>query len=151
MFFEEQAEWNKKYLTYNMSEKDKQRGYMVPSLPHTYSVSNYYECFPNEVLKSTRYKEAYLKHYEATETTLTSDMISEDYYIFLCNEEILNQVDYDEHCSRLHGVCPAELTKEQNIRVDSKLPFTLESAMDIESVGPDDHDNILGNWYFKGV
>ena len=78
-------------------------------------------------------------------------MIVEDYYVLLCNDTILQQVDYDEHCFKLHGVRPTELNKEQDIRVDKNKPFTLEHAMNIDSLGPDDQDNILGNWYYIGV
>ena len=41
MFFEEQTEWNKKYLTYTLSDKEKHKGYMIPSATHTYSITNY--------------------------------------------------------------------------------------------------------------
>ena len=92
-----------------------------------------------------------MQKYKATYKDLDQDKISEEYYVFLCNAEVINQIDYDEHCSRLHGIMPSELIKEQNIRVDSKIPFKLESALDIENVGPDDHDSILGTWFFKGV
>ena len=151
MFFEDQAKWNRKYLTHTYSDKEKQQGFIIVSDPQTYSVSNNYQCLPNSVLKSTRYKDAYMQKYAANYSELDAEGGKEEYYVFLCNVEITNQVDYNEHCSRLHGVTPKQLTQEQNIRVDSKIPFKLESALDIEHVGLEDHDNILGTWFYKGV
>ena len=151
MFFEDQAKWNRKYLTHTYSDKEKQQGFTIVSDPQTFSVSNYYEGLPNSVLKSTRYKDPYMQKYAANYSELDAEGVKEEYYVFLCNVEITNQVDYNEHCSRLHGVTPRQLTQEQNIRVDSKIPFKLESALDIEHVGPEDHDNILGTWFYKGV
>ena len=85
MFFEDQAQWNKKYLTHAYSEKEKQRGYIVASDPQTYSVSTYYECLPNSVLKSTRYKDMYLQKYANNYSDLTEEGISEEFYVLLCN------------------------------------------------------------------
>ena len=58
-------------------------------------------------------------------------------------------MDYDEHCFKLHGIRSTELNKEQDIRIDKNKPFTLEPAMNIDSVGPDDQDNILGSSHKK--
>ena len=65
-------------------------------------------------------------------------MIVEDYYVLMCNDTITQQVDFDEHCFRMHGICPTELNEEQDIRMDKNKPFTLEPAMDLDSVGTDD-------------
>ena len=64
---------------------------------------------------------------------------------------MIEQIDYNEHCNRLHGIEAPKLTKEQNIKVDSKVPFKLDSALDIEDVGTEDHMSILHSWYTKGV
>ena len=60
MFFEEQYEWNTTHLTYNLSKKEKQEGFQMPSRTHTYPEPNYFKSFPHEVLASTRYKDDYL-------------------------------------------------------------------------------------------
>ena len=85
MFFEEQFEWNKKYLTYNLSKKEKQEGYQVPSMTHTYPVPQYYKGFPSAVIASRIYREDYLTRHQATNAALEEDMITENYYALMCN------------------------------------------------------------------
>ena len=61
MFFEDQAEWNKKYLTHNYTEPDKKRGTIVASNADSYTNTVYFTCLPNVVLKSTKYRDMYLQ------------------------------------------------------------------------------------------
>ena len=93
----------------------------------------------------------YLQKHANNYPDINADRVSEEFYVFKCNGEVVDQIDYNEHGGRLHGVRPLELKQEQNIKVDSKIPFKLDSAMDIEQVGPDDHYSILGTWFTKGV
>ena len=51
----------------------------------------------------------------------------------------------------MHGVKPKDLRQEQNIKVDPKIPFKLESAMNIEQLGNNDHWAILNNWFTRAV
>ena len=82
---------------------------------------------------------------------LTDSMLTEEYTVFKCNWKVTDQVDYNEHCQKMHGVKPMDLRQEQNIKVDSRTPFKLESAMNIEQLGNNDHWAILNNWFTKGV
>ena len=46
MVFDPQIEWNKKWLTYNHSEPEKQRGVKVASMTDSYTNTEYYYCLP---------------------------------------------------------------------------------------------------------
>ena len=61
------------------------------------------------------------------------------------------QDEYNEHCRMVHGIIPAHLKRQQTIKIDSKLPFKLEAALDIENVGPDEHSSILHGCFTKSV
>ena len=117
----------------------------------SYTNTVYYSCLPNVALKSTKYRDMYLQKHANNYADLNADRLIEECYVLKCNWEVVDQIDYNEHCEKLHGVKPLELKQEQNIKVDSKVPFKLEPAMNIEQFGPDDHYAILGTWFTKGV
>ena len=92
----------------------------------------------------------YDKH-TGTYPTLTLDLVNNAYSVLKCNLPVDDQDDIDEHCEHIHGVAPASLNKELTIKVDAKIPFKLEPALNIENVGTDKHNSILNGWYTKGV
>ena len=65
------------------------------------------------------------------------DMITDTFSALKCNVEITNQDEYNEHCRAIHGIIPAHLKRQHSIKVDSKVVFKLDPALNIENVGPD--------------
>ena len=82
---------------------------------------------------------------------LNEGRIKEEFYVLKCNAEVVEQVDYNEHCAQLHGIEASSLNGEQHIKIDSKVTFKLDPALDIENVGTEDHKSILQTWFTKGV
>ena len=151
IFIEEQAAWSQKYLTHNWSDAAKARGFIVASDPLIYAEQKYFECIPQTVFYSKTHRSAYLSKHKVANATLTDNMISEVFFVLKCNAEVVEQVDYNEHCTQLHGVMASTLKVQQSIKVDPKLTFKLDPALNIENVGTKDHKNILQSWYTKGV
>ena len=151
MFFEDQWKWNKKYLTHNFTNPEKRRGVIVASMPDSYLVTDYFYHLPGSVMKSSTYKDMYMQKYKHSHPEINANYVQEEFYALKCNAAVTDQIDYNEHCSRVHGVKPMDLKQEQNIAVDSKIPFKLGNAMNIEDLGTDDHWAILGTWFTKGV
>ena len=151
LFIEEQAEWCTKYLTKGWSKEVKMEGYIVASNPTIYQDPRYFESMPEAFLQCKTYKEYYKQKYANNYPSLKDEWIKEEYYVLKCNSEVVDQVDYNEHCAQLHGIEPTRLRGEQHIKFDSKVPFKLEPALDIENVGTEDHNNILHTWFTKGT
>ena len=102
MFFEDQWKWNKKYLTHNFTNPEKRRGTIVASNPDSYSVTNYYACIPESVMKSSVYKEMYMQKYKTSHPEINAARVREEFYAFKCNAEVTDQIDYNEHLSLIH-------------------------------------------------
>ena len=109
MFFEDQTSWSQKYLTHGWSEEVKMRGIIVASNPLIYSELKYYECTSRSVLGSTQYKAMYLQKHANNHPDLNDNRIREEFYVLKCNAEVIEQVDYNEHCNRLHGIKASSL------------------------------------------
>ena len=151
MVFEPQIKWNKKWLTHTHTEPEKRKGTLVASMPDSYTNTEYFNCLPHVVIKSDQYREMYVQANKNDFNSLTISMLKEEFTVFKGNCEVTDQVDYNEHCNKMHGVKPKDLRQEQNIKVDPKTPFKLESAMNIEQLGNNDHWAILNNWFPKAV
>ena len=78
-------------------------------------------------------------------------MVNKFYSVLKCNIPAEEQDEFNEHCRMVHGIIPGHLKRQQTIKIDSKLPVKLETALDIENVGPDQHDGILHGWFTKGT
>ena len=113
VFIEEQAIWSQKYLTHNWSDEVKARGFIVASNPLSYKEQKYFECIPRTVLSSQTHRSAYLAKHKVANKGFTDNMITEEFYVFKCDAEVVEQVDYNEHCTQLHGVQPNELRIQQ--------------------------------------
>ena len=73
------------------------------------------------------------------------------FIVLKCNIEITNQDEYNERCCSIHGIIPAHLKRQHSIKVDSKIVFKLDPALNIEHVGPDEQNNILNGWYNRSL
>ena len=51
----------------------------------------------------------------------------------------------------LHGIRTDELRAQQSVKVDPKLVFKLDPALNIENLGTEEHKSILHAWYTKSV
>ena len=120
-------------------------------MPDTYTNTEYYYCLPKTVARSMQYRKMYVDSNKATFKKLSTEDLKEEFTVFKCNWEVVDQVDYNEHCRKMHGVIPGDLRMETNISVDPKIPFKLDNAMTIEQLGNRDHWAILNNWFNKAV
>ena len=100
---------------------------------------------------SVQYRKMYVDSNKNTFKKLTTEDLKEEFTVFKCNWEVADQVDYNEHCRKMHGVIPQDLRMETNISVDPKIPFKLDNAMTIEQLGNGDHWAILNSWFNKAV
>ena len=91
------------------TEPEKQRGTVVASNPLIYSVPNYYECISRSVLESTKYREMYLQKHANNYPDLNDDRIREEFYVLKCNAKVVEEVDYNDHCTRMHGITAPSL------------------------------------------
>ena len=102
-------------------------------MPDSYTNTEYYSCLPNVVLKSTKYREMYVQKHINFFANLKASVLVEEYYVFKCNWEVTDQVDYNEHCQRMHGVKPLQLKQEQKLEreraKDIKLFLRKEQAI----------------------
>ena len=114
MIFEPQVVWNKKWLTHNHTEPEKRRGTVVASMPDSYLVTDYFYHLPGSVMKSSTYKDMYMQKYKHSHPEINANYVQEEFYALKCNAAITDQIDYNEHCSRVHGVKPMDLKQEQN-------------------------------------
>lgn len=94
--------------------------------------------------------EFYNKHIGAN-TTLTMAMIDSIFHTFKCNFEYFHQDDVDDHSRDVHGAIPSTLKPLNTIEIDTKIPFTLNPAHDIEQVGPEKQGRILNGIFTRCV
>ena len=79
-------------------------------------------------------------------------MINYVFIAFKCNEELFQQEDVDEHTRATHGITTLNRLKPLHIiEIDSKIPFVLNQALDIEQVGPDERGNIFHGFFTRCV
>ena len=80
------------------------------------------------------------------------DMITVQYHSFKCSLNLYQQEQIDGHCEIVHGIsAPESLKPVQKIEVDSKLTYTLPSALDIEHVGSDKRAQIIHSIFTRSV
>ena len=151
MFFEPQWEWNKKYLTHSFVKSEKKKGVVIASQPDSYSVTDYFYKNTKTVMKCSSYKDMYVQKHKNSYPEINANYVLKEFFAFKCNAAVTDQIDYNEHCKLIHGVKPMQLTQEVVIAVDSKIPFKLDNAMNIEELGTDDHWAILRTWFTKAV
>ena len=66
--------------------------------------------------------------------------------------EFDRQDQVDEHSEEVHGISsPNQLKTLHTIKVDAKLPFFIDQALDIEQVGPDERGNIINGIFTRCV
>ena len=93
----------------------------------------------------------FLNKHKVQYATFTMDMITDTFIALKCNIEITNQDEYNEYFRSIHGIIAAHLKRQHSIKVDSKVVFKLDPALNIENVGPDEQNNILHGWYTRSV
>ena len=120
-------------------------------MPDTYTNTEYYYCLAKPVARSRIYRNMYVEAKKSTYAGLTADDLKEEFHVLKCNWQVTDQVDYNDHCKVMHGIVPGKLRAETNISVDHKIPFKLNSAMNIVQLGNGDHSAILQGWYTKAV
>ena len=123
MVFEPQFEWNRKWLTFNFEKPEKKEGTKVASMPDTYTNTEYYYSLAKPVARSRQYRNMYVDTNKTTYPRLIADDLREHYTVFKCNWQVTDQVDYNEHCKKMHGIAPGALRMETSISVDHKIPF----------------------------
>ena len=80
-------------------------------------------------------------------------MIDISFTSFKCDLPIMEQDEIDEHINNVHGIAGGVLTMKpvQIIEVDTKIPFTLPSLLEIELVGPEKRRTLINSVYTRSV
>ena len=101
---------------------------------------------------SPDYTTAFFNKHTAANPRLTMAMIDTVFTTFKCNEELFHQDDVDEHVMNTHGISSPNVLKPlSTIEVDTKIPFVLNSAHDIEQVGSDRREQIFHEIFTRSV
>ena len=113
----------------------------------SYKVQKLYEYIPLSVAMDIKHKVAYVAKHRVANPSLLTEHLKVKYIIMRFATAILNQEDYNDHCTILHGVDINTLSREDVVVVDPKSVFRLCHTPDIEKLGESEHDAILNNWY----
>ena len=148
---EEVAVWIRKHLTWSHGESRASKHLKVASNPDTYSVRDYAQFIPTQVLDTRTYFDAFYNKHKGNVDTLEKSMIDVAFSVFKCNLELVEQDHITEHSREVHGIEGGitSLSPLQEIEVDSSITFTCPSLLQIKESGPDRRKQIVTSVFYR--
>ena len=150
---EETGVWTMKYLTSAKGTHKHNAHLKHASDVQTYSIPDYNEYVPTEVLNAAeKYKALYQIKYGGDNPTLTKEMMTFTFISFKCDVAMEEDGFIAEHVKEVHNVPGIpNMTPAQVIEVDAKQEFNLPDLLDIEIAGPDKHNTKVNTIYSRCV
>ena len=148
---EEAAEWCKEYTTFDtVKGRDMMQNMKVASSPETYTVPDYNEHVPVNVINAEeKYKKLYLAENTGSYKDLKLEHIHIGYSMIQCNFPIHRDSEASAHYKKVHLLRNGanELRKREVITVNTGLEFKIEDLTQFESSGPLKQSTILDSIY----
>ena len=148
---EEAAEWCKEYTTFDtVKGRDMMQNMKVASSPETYTVPDYNEHVPVNVINAEeKYKKLYLAENTGSYKDLKLEHIHIGYSMIQCNFPIHRDSEASAHYKKVHLLRNGanELRKREVITVNTSLEFKIEDLTQFESSGPLKQSTILDSIY----
>merc|ERR1712105_432919 len=144
------AEWSKENLTAFLFPRDYPP---VRALSETsrYEVKWFHTYIPEKLRESETEEEEFYEEFKPMYDQLLRENITTEWITFLCQEELKNQGDIDDHVRSSHAFDMSETKNEYRISKAKKSNLILEGARNIKHLPESSLEKLLESWYNSAV